>query len=142
LHACLVETLADLLDVVGVFRVGQGLDVGRSVRPVVGVAGYGEFVVGQVGWRGLAGAVVVVGGGRVARWQAFQPFAELGVDPIGLAWTGRLGTPALLGHSILGSRHEAISRTFGDRAIVTGDWRGGRAGGKAARGGRGCAALV
>src|SRR5215831_17395135 len=119
---------------VGGFRGAEGFG------PVVGVAGDGEFVGGQVRRRGLAGAVVVVGGGRVARWQAFQPFAELGVYPIGLAWTGRLGTLALLGHSILGSRHEAISRTFGDRAIVTGDWRGRRVGGKAARAGGVCRA--
>jgi hypothetical protein len=73
----------------GLWAVGFGRS--RRLGPVVGVAGDGEFVVGQVRERGLAGAVVVVGGGRVARRQPFQPLLKLGPDRIGLARGNPIG---------------------------------------------------
>src|SRR5215470_13033606 len=52
---------------------------------VVGVAWDGIVVLERVGYGGFAGAVVVVGRGRVARRQPFHPLAQLGGDWVGLA---------------------------------------------------------
>jgi hypothetical protein len=55
------------------------------VWAVIGVAGDGVVVLERVGYGGLAGAVVVVGGGRVAGRQPFQPLPQVGADGVGLA---------------------------------------------------------
>src|SRR5262245_64892845 len=97
-----------------------GLGCAWGVRSVVGIAGDGVVVLELVGYRGLAGAVVVVGRGRVAGRQPFHPLAQLGADWVGLAGAHRVGGLFVLGRPVSGCRHEATFRTFGDRAIVAG----------------------
>ena len=87
--------------------------------------GEGEFVVGLVGWWGLAGTVAVVRGRGVADGEAFQArlqicglcrgFARM----VGLARACRVRAALLLRHMVRGPWHAAFSHTFGDRAIVT-----------------------
>src|SRR5262249_57125265 len=110
-------------EVVGVCRVGEGFDAGRSVRPVAGVAGDGEFVGGQVERRGLARAVVVVGRGRMPGRQPLQPLPEPRVGRAGLARAYLVGGWRLVRQPVVGPWHDAISRTFGNRATLTRDVR-------------------
>jgi hypothetical protein len=75
----LSEEFADLGYVLGVFRVGQGLDGGPCIDEagVVGVGRRGEFEGAQVGWGWLAGAVGVVGGTGMPPGQPFQALLEI-----------------------------------------------------------------
>jgi hypothetical protein len=56
----------------------------------------------------------------VAWRQPFHPFLELSVDPVGLGQTWPIGAWSV-GLRVVELWHDAISGTFGDDAIVTGD---------------------
>jgi hypothetical protein len=83
------------------------------------VVGEGEFVVGWVYGRSLAGAVVAERGGGVVDGQALQACLQVIRAYMGFARARLIGTALLVGY-VLRPRHGTVSRTFGGRAIVTG----------------------
>jgi hypothetical protein len=52
--------------------------------------------------------------------QSFHPLLKLNVNPVGLGPTGRIRGWSV-GQLVVELWHDAISGTFGDEAIVTGD---------------------